>query len=235
VTLAGYGGTSAPPMPPEGTSYGERTWSAGAQKGLGDFLDREGLERPILAALYSDAASPVVHYARENPERVGGVLIMSAAAHFPLQAGGPPRAERIDAFAEQWFKTVTEVMWPSGMFPPAFYASSPGVAERAWWEVLEPTLPTSIRYTVEVWANDLAPVAAGVEVPMIVLSPDFAFLEGDRRESTVNRFHGGWERAIENGGTLEHRVVEGGRFLLWEDAPEAVYGALGELADGRGR
>lgn len=230
VTLAGYGGTSAPPMPPAGTSYGERSWLAGAERGLDDFLAEEGLERPLLGALYSDAANVVVHFARAHPDRVGGVLLMSAAARTPLPAEGPSRAERYDAFAEQWFRTVTEIMWPSGMFPPVFYASSPAVAERAWWQVLEPSLPTSIRYTVEVWAHDLVPVVAATEVPVVVLSPDFAFLEGERLEQTRVRFHAGWDAAIEAGGGLEHRVVEGARFLVWEDAPDAFYGALRDLA-----
>lgn len=232
VTLAGYGGSSAPPMPPEGTSYGERSWLAGAQAALGSLIDDEGLDRPLLGALYTDAANPVAHFARENPERVGGVLLVSAAARFPIPAAGPPRAERLDAFADQWFRTVTEIMWPSGMFTPDYYASSPEVAERAWWQVLEPSLPTAIRYLVESWADDLVPVVTDLAVPMIVLSPDFGFLP-DQQESVRTRFHAGWEAAIEAGAELDHRIVPGGRFLTWEDAPDAIPAALRELSEAR--
>lgn len=233
VTLPGFGGSSAPPMPPEGTSFGERSWLANAERGLETFLADEGLERPILVALYSDAANVVTHFARANPDRVGGLLLVSASARFPLPSSGPARAERMDAFAGQWFRTVTEIMWPSGMFPPSFYATDPAVAEYAWWRVLEPTLPTSIRYTVEAWADDLVPVVAAVEVPVVVLSPDFAWLEGGRRETTRARFQGGWEEAVEQGGGLEHRVIEGARFLIWEDAPEALDRALRDLSGSR--
>jgi pimeloyl-ACP methyl ester carboxylesterase len=230
VTLAGYGGTSAPPMPPPGTSFGDRSWLAGAQRGLGDLIGREGLDRPVLAAFYSDAANVVTHFAREHPDQVGGLLLISASARFPLPDGGTSRAARLDSFAERWFRTVTEIMWPSGMFPPEFYASSPEVAEVAWWQVLEPSLPTSIRYIVETWADDLVPVVAGLEVPVMVLSPEFAFLDGQEREPVLVRFHAGWEAAIERGGTLGHRVVPGTRFLIWEDAPGVVEEALEDLA-----
>jgi pimeloyl-ACP methyl ester carboxylesterase len=233
VSLAGYGGTSAPPMPPAGTSYGERTWLAGAQRGLATFIEEEGLERPLVGALYSDAADVVARVAARRPNLVGGVLLMSASARRVLPEGGPSRAERMDAFAEQWFKTVTEVMWPSGMFTPDFYAGDPGVAELAWWQVLEPSLPTSIRYTLETWASDLVPVMLDVQAPTVVLSPAFDFLQGDRRTQTRARFHSGWDDAVEEGAELDHRVVPGARFLIWEDAPEAVRDALRELADRR--
>lgn len=233
VSLAGYGGTSAPPMPPAGTSYGERTWLTGAQRGLSTFIEEEGLERPLVGALYSDAANVVAHAAAENPELVGGVLLMSASARRVLPEGGPSRAERMDAFAEQWFRTVTEIMWPSGMFTPDFYATDPAVAELGWWQVLEPSLPTSIRYTVETWASDLVPVMHALQAPAIVLSPEFDFLEGNRSTQTRARFHSGWNAAVEEGAELDHRVVPGARFLIWEDAPEAVGEALRELADRR--
>lgn len=230
VTLAGYGGSSAPPMPPPGTSYGERSWLAGAERGLDALLRKEKLDRPLLAALYSDAASVVTHFARAHPDRVGGVLLMSAAARFPLPEGGMSRAERMDAFANQWFRTVTEIMWPSGMFTPDYYASSPDVAERAWWDVLEPSLPVSIRYLVETWADDLVPVVAAIDAPVIVLSPAFDFLEGASRERNERRFLEGWKAAREQGAGLEHRVVPGARFLIWEDAPAALDQALQDLS-----
>ena len=127
VTLAGYGGSSAPPMPPEGTSYGERSWLAGAQAALGSLIDDEGLDRPLLGALYTDAANPVAHVARENPERVGGVLLMSAAARFPLPAGGPsepslPTAIRylVESWADDLVPVVMDLAVPMIVLSPDF-------------------------------------------------------------------------------------------------------------------
>lgn len=235
VTLPGYGSTSAPPMPVAGTSYGDRTWLAGAQRGLLELIRNKGLDAPLIGAFYSDAANAVVHLAHEHPEGVGGVLLMTAAARIPLPPEGPSRAERMDAFADQWFRTVTEIMWPSGMFPPEVYAADASVAERAWWRTLVPTLPTAIRYQVESWADNLIPVVTGTQVPMIVLSPGFDpdYLAGDRGRNIRTRFHAGWEEAIEQGAGLDHRVVPGARFLIWEDAPDAVTEAAEELARGR--
>ena len=232
VSLPGYGGSSAPPMPPAGTSFGERTWLAGAQRGLAALIENEGLDRPIVAALYSDAANVVTRLAAEAPREIGGVLIMSASARFPLPPSAPSRSEALDRFASQWFRTVTEIMWPSGMFTPDFYATDLAIAERAWWEVLEPSLPTSIRYMVETWADDLVPVLSNLSVPTTVLSPGFdeEFMTGMGGDLVRQRFHAGWDEAAEAGGAIEHRVLDGARFLIWHDRPDAVGNALANLA-----
>ncbi|HSR41734.1 MAG TPA: hypothetical protein VLL48_06175, partial [Longimicrobiales bacterium] len=66
-------------------------------------------------------------------------------------------------------------------------------------------------------------------------SPGFDFLEGTSRERILDRFHGGWEAAIEAGAILEHRIVPGARFLIWEDVPDAMDAALLDLSARRGR
>ena len=121
------------------------------------------------------------------------------------------------------------------MFPPEYYATATDVAERAWWEVLEPSLPTAIRYTVETWADDLVPLLPNLEVPTIVLSPGFeeSFMSGTNGDLVRSRFHGGWDAAIEAGAGIDHRVVPGARFLMWKDRPDSVTEALAELATRR--
>lgn len=48
VTLPGYEGTPAPPMPPEKTSYGEATWIRGAADGITEMIEERGLEDPVV-------------------------------------------------------------------------------------------------------------------------------------------------------------------------------------------
>ena len=43
-----YEGTPAPPMPPEGTSYGEATWIRGAADGIAEVIEERGLEDPVV-------------------------------------------------------------------------------------------------------------------------------------------------------------------------------------------
>lgn len=230
VTLAGYGGSSAPPMPEAGTSFAAGTWLAGARRALGELIEKESLERPVIVAFYSDAARVALRFALEHPERVGAVLVLSASARFALPAGAN-RGASLDGFADQWFKTVTEIMWPSGMWPSAVYANDAAVAEKTWWDVLQPSLPTAIRYTVETWADDLVPDLKGLRPPTLVLSPGFdeEFMGTQTGAIARERFQAGWEAAVEAGAALEHRVVDGARLLLWEDRPDAVREALAEL------
>ena len=231
VTLPGYGGSSALPMPAKGTSYGEGPWLKSGRNALKGLIEERELERPIVLAFYSDASRIALRAALEEPDRFGGVLVLSASARFPLPPG-TPRADGMDGFAEKWFKTVTPIMWPSGMWPTEFYANDPALAEKTWWDVLQPSLPTAIRYTVETWADDLVPDLTGLKVPTAVLSPGFdeQQMESPRGEMIRQRFHVPWEEAVEAGSPLVHTVVAGARLLIWEDQPAAVRQALAGLA-----
>jgi pimeloyl-ACP methyl ester carboxylesterase len=48
VTLAGFGGTAAPPAPPETTSFGEQTWTAGALAAIERLIAEENLDEIAL-------------------------------------------------------------------------------------------------------------------------------------------------------------------------------------------
>lgn len=232
VTLAGYGGSSAPPMPPAGTSFVETPWLTGAGRALRDLLDAEGLQRPTIVAFYSDAARVAIRLALAEPERVGSLLVLSASPRFPLP-DGTARDAGMDAFANQWFKTVTEIMWPSGMWPTAAYANDRALSEKTWWDVLQPTLPTAIRYTVETWADDLVPDLTKLTTPTTVLTPGFdeTFLTGMMGDTIRTRFHEPWAEAIAAGAPLEHTIVPDARLLLWEDRPETVLAALAKAVE----
>jgi len=232
VTLAGYGGSSAPPMPEAGTSFGEATWLSASQRALGGLVEENALERPLVIAFYSDAARIALRFAMANHDALAGILVLSASPRFPLPAGTAP-GPAMDSFADRWFKTVTEVMWPSGMWPANAYANDAALSEKTWWDVLQPSVPTAIRYTVETWADDLLPDLVKLRTPTIVLSPGFdPDLMATQLGTTIRtRFHDGWDTAIEGGAALEHTVVPGARILLWEDRPADVLSALESLIE----
>ncbi len=233
VTLAGYGGSSAPPMPPPGTSFGEHTWLDASRAALAELIEERELERPLIVAFYSDAARIALRHALQHPDQVGGILVLSASPRFPLPPD-TPHGPAMDGFADQWFKTVTEIMWPSGMWPADIYANDSALSEKTWWDVLQPSLPTAIRYTVETWADDLVPDLARLETPTLVLSPGFddEFMAGMAGTVVTERFHAGWRAAIEAGAPLEHTIVPNSRLLIWEDQPAAVHAALAQLVAG---
>jgi len=236
VTLAGYGGSSAPPMPAEGTSFAEGTWLRGARRALGGLIEERSIERPIVVAFYSEAARVAVRFALEHPDQVGGLLLLSASARFPLPEG-TPRAAGLDGFAEQWFKTVTEIMWPSGMWQVSSYANDIALSEKTWWDALQPSLPTAIRYTVESWADDLVPDLEKLTVPTVVLVPGFdeAFMSSVSGTVVRERFQAGWEAALDAGAPLDYSIVPDARLLLWEDQPESVSKALARVVESSAR
>src|SRR5258708_23074845 len=48
VTLPGFAGTPAPPMPAAGTSYGDATWTRAAEGAIAAVIARERLRRPVI-------------------------------------------------------------------------------------------------------------------------------------------------------------------------------------------
>lgn len=48
ITIPGYGKTKAPPMPVEGTSYGEQSWNKGVIQGLIKFIEKEKIQKPVI-------------------------------------------------------------------------------------------------------------------------------------------------------------------------------------------
>lgn len=231
VTLPGFGGSSAWPMPEPGTRYVEQSWTRMAQETVVAMIRREKLEKPILVAYYSEAAFIALGAALAEPELIGGVLVITACPRSEVIQGAD-RAGYMELMALQWFKTVTPIMWPSGMWPPAVYSRQADVAERTWWETLQPTLPTAIRWTVEPYAVDLVPALNDLKVPTTVLAPGLdEKLRGWERASFLDaRFVEPWQDAVKAGAPIDLRVVEEARFLIWVDRPEAVTGALAELA-----
>lgn len=235
ITLPGYGGSSAPPMPSRETPYSDRTWLSASRNAIRDCIRSEKLERPLIVAAFSEAAHIALELAVEAPEQIGGVLVLTASPRFPLPPGTGDRGTAMQGLADQWFRNVSAIMWPSGMFPPECWSRDRARAEKAWWEALDPTIPTSVRYYLETWSVDLVPKLAKLETPVTVLSPGF----DDEGFGAANagqlraRFHDGWNDTVEAGSRLEHRVIEGARFLIWEDEPRAVRGALRELREKR--
>ncbi len=182
VTIAGYGGTPAPPMPPEGTSYGEQTWMKAAEQAIVDLA--LGLNKPVVVGNFLEATQYALRLAIDHAEEIHSVVIIGGAPMVlpPGYEKVPtdeymPLSQRIAAtdtyYAPQWFRTVTRETWESNDFSGLAYSNQPKQEKRLFEMAESSTLPTLIRYYCEFSASDISLEFVNIKAPVLVLLPDF--------------------------------------------------------------
>ena len=233
VTLPGFGGTFAPASPPEGTSFGEQTWTDGALQGLSGLIEDEGLDDLVVVGHWLTGTQLAVRLAVAHPQRVRAVILIAGSARFVSTGNRPPpetleaRVAGVDRFlAPQWFRTVTRETWDDNNFLPGDYAINPIVGLRLWRQAAEPPLHVWVRYLNEFYAQDITLELTEVEAPVLLLKPG---LEGAYQESGAEYLdaylHRSWDgRPLTD--AFEEVVVSGSRIVPWADRLDKVVGEM---------
>lgn len=244
VTLPGYGGTAAPPMPPEGTSYAEQTWTRGAQEGVLRLVEEEGLDRPLIVGHWVNATQVVLGLASRHPDRFRAAIILAGVPK-SLQAatsgsGSPEALARMvdQNMAPNWFKTVTPETWDDNNFLPNDYAIQPLRALNLWRQAAEPTLPVHVRYLCEYWAVDSTLQLDQLQIPLLILKPELDELYSMRLQAGRNYLQGflqtSWEGVEERSKLITTRTIQDARIFLMDDQPEATLAAMDDFFDQQG-
>lgn len=227
VTLAGMGGTKAPPMPPEGTSYGEQTWIRGGLRALLDLIAKEKLDRPVVGGHFLEGSQIGLRVAIDHPELVRGVILFAGTAVMTLPNMSPSLEERIryqdERMAPNWFKTVTLETWNDNNFPPRSYSLDPERGAHLFDQVSHGPLPVYIRYLLEFWASDVSLEFGDIAAPVLVLTPGFPeqMLEDEATKWLRYYFLDTWN-GVEKNPLLERRTIEDAAIFVWLDQPELV-------------
>ena len=243
MTLPGFGGSAAPPMPEEGTSYAEQTWTRGAQDAVARLIEDEGLDRPVVVGHWVSATQVVLGLALERPDLLRGAIVISGVPKFVPTGSGMPelttqqqRAMMVDhSFAPQWFRTVTRETWDDNNYLPGDYAIHPLRGLQLWKQAAEPPLPVWVRYLCEYWAYDATSELERLAVPVLILQPEFDSLysRGPQRGNYMETFlHTAWEGVPERSELLTLRKIADSRVFIMDDQPEALNAAVREFVDG---
>jgi pimeloyl-ACP methyl ester carboxylesterase len=232
VTLPGFGGTAAPPSPPESTSFGAQTWTNNAIAAIEDLLLTEGLERPIIVGHWLTGTQIALRLALRNPGRIGAVVLLSGSAR--MTAADSARAARlatpesriavVDRFmAPGWFRTVTRETWDDNNFLPGDYAVNPVLGLRLWRRAAAAPLHVWVRYLCEFNAQDITPALDSLAVPALLLEPGLEGLEHDPGNNYMDAFcRLSWEVNGRTNPRLTVGVVPGARACMWYDRPGEV-------------
>jgi pimeloyl-ACP methyl ester carboxylesterase len=241
VTLPGFGGTAAPPAPPETTSFGKQTWSNAALVALEKLITDEKIKNPIVVGHWLTGTQLALQLALKHPDDVKAVVILSGSAR--LQLTDPKRNEMMkdpekriagaDIFAQRWFKTVTRETWDDNNFLPADYAIHPVRGLRLWREAARPDLHVWVRYLCEFNAQDITLSLGELRVPTLFLEPGLEGLQFDPGQNYMEAYtHASWDGSRETNPSIRVKTIPGSRACLWFDKPEETRGAILTFLDG---
>jgi len=238
VTLAGFGGTPARPMPPPETSYADQTWIRSAVNELAAWIGQQSLGAPLIVGHMGVGTQVALRLAVDHPDAVRGVLLVSGEPARPIGGLGladvTPGARRmaVDAsLAPDWFRTVTKATWDSNMWPAAIYTVDSTHASSWWDEVAQVPMPVMIRYLCEFLAHDGRQDLAVLKAPLWILEPGFSeALRDNTFTPYAVQFHQTvWDDVQTPART--HRIrVEGAHLLIMEDRPDRVLDTLHDFA-----
>jgi len=226
VTLAGFGGTAAPPMPPAGTSYAEQSWIRGAEEALVRLIRERRLRQPVLVGLEGVAAQVVLRLTLEHPELVGGTVLLAGEAGRDLRPGlkvaAARRRELVDqVLAPKWFRTVTRATWDANMWRREVYARDTTRADAIWREVAQVPLPVMIRYLCEFLAVDLGDALPRLQRPLLVLRPGFdsVFAADTANGNALRLLRESWDGLAGATSLIDLETVPGSGMFILEDDP----------------
>lgn len=236
LTPPGLYGTSARPLPPETTSYGEFTWTRRLERDIEDLVRREKLNKPVIVAHGFPGSLAAEELAIKNPNAISGVIEISS---MPIQFSPSPRNpktpatpdERIEVvnegWAQKWFKYVTPETWESNNYPSEMFANDPDRAEHVRRQVEAVPLPVKIRYLAEFMASDHSAEFSSLNVPMLVLRPGFndKLLADPAYGWLKTSFQDSWN-AFSKNPRIEVMTVPNARALILEDQPKLTEDAI---------
>ncbi len=239
VTLAGFEGTAAPPMPPAGTSYGAQTWTHGAITAVTNLIAEKKLVRPVLVGHFVNGTQVAARIALERPELARALVLLAGSPRFEPTETSPywpkgmtleQKVKAVDEFlAPRWFKTVTRKTWVNGNFVGGDYSvADEARGRKAADRANDAPLPVLVRYLCEFHASDLKPDLEGLKPPLLLLQP--AFTEALRADATRTYLAGylkePWGDAFEGRPHTEVKFLEGAGILVMDDAAEEVDRAI---------
>lgn len=247
VTLPGFEGTPAPPMPPEGTSYGDQTWTRAAVDAVARLIREKKLDRPVLVGHFVNGTQIAMRLALEHPDLARAVVLLAGTPRFEPVAATPfwpknltteQKVKAVDQFsAPRWFKTVTRDTWVRGNFVATDYSADSLLGARFADRANEPPLPVLVRYLCEFHASDLWPELDRLQKPLLVLQPSFT--GGVRADSTRSYLQGyfeePWRDRLKDRPRTEVAFLENAGILVMDDAAAVVDRRIAEFLKRHGK
>jgi pimeloyl-ACP methyl ester carboxylesterase len=241
ITLPGFEGSAAPPMPPPGTSHGDQTWTRAAAAAVVRLIKERRLRRPVLVGHFINGTQVAARVAIDPSVRARGLVLLAGSPRYePLEATpywpkGLPLEKKVamvdSGLAPRWFKTVTRTTWVSNNLLATDYsldeARGKAFADRA----NAPPLPVLIRYLCEFHASNVAPELAQRALPILIIQPLFteALRLDAKRSYLVSYFKQPWQGVFDDRASVTVSFLDDAGILLMDDKPGEVDRRIAEF------
>jgi pimeloyl-ACP methyl ester carboxylesterase len=241
ITLPGFEGTAAPPMPPAGTSYGDQTWTRAATVAVVRLIKERKLRRPVLVGHFINGTQVAAQVAVDESVHARGLVLLAGSSRYePVEATpywpqGLPLEKKIamvdNGLAPRWFKTVTRTTWVANNFLATDYSVNEARGKPFSDRANAPPLPVLIRYLCEFHASDVAPTLASSKLPMLLIQPLFtAALRSDAKRSyLVSYFKQPWQGVFDNRANASVSYLDDAGILVMDDKPDEVDRLISEF------
>jgi pimeloyl-ACP methyl ester carboxylesterase len=234
VTLPGSDNTKPAAMPPDGTSYAKQTWLINAQRGILGLIEKEKMQRPVIAGNLIIATSIALNLALTHPDKIGKVIILGGMprASWPSQKGGQVLPEErpyaIDNYtAPKMYKEMSRATWNKNLYQAIQFSGDSSRGNLLFQQASAASIPVMTRYLCEFYTTDIAVDFQKISVPVLVLLPGFdeKYLEENQRFMDKEYLWNGWKKAREN-SNFQFETIPDARLFVWQDQAEMVNTAI---------
>lgn len=239
ITIPGYGNTKAPPMPDTSISYGEQSWNNNAIEGINKLIDKEKLDKPVIAGHFVQGVQLAVMLAIKYPHKVGGLILMGGPAKFIGVMNGKILDYPVDKMIMAtdkysgpiWFKKMKKSYFDENNFLPEIYSLDSIKAAQLWKLPASVSLPVAVRYSCEYFASDVRADFSKIKCPVLVLR---AMFNKKVTESAINsylppQFIDTWNDAETRNPLIKVKDIPDAATFVWKDKPAETYAAIKEF------
>jgi pimeloyl-ACP methyl ester carboxylesterase len=239
ITIPGFGGSRAPAMPVNDTSYGLQNWNRSVIQGIIKLIDKEKLAKPFIIGHFVQGTQLALKFAIDYPDKVSGVIVLGGPARFIAIIQGQPAyyplassIKYIDkVMAPKWFRGINKKDYDKGNYSPEIYSLDSIKGKELWNEVAAVELPVSIRYLCEFFASDISLEFNKIKCPVLVLRAAFS---SDVRQNPTNnylnpQFITAWDSAQIINPLIQVKDIPDAATFVWKDNPRIVYDYIKEF------
>jgi pimeloyl-ACP methyl ester carboxylesterase len=229
IVIPGSVHTLPLPMPPEGTSYGKRTWLENIKKGVLLLIDSLHLTKTVLVGNLAIASWLALNIALEHPDKISSVVIVGGTPFVSWPSPKDPSGktpvsmeERIPGtdqyMAPKFFKSMSAKTWKGNLYQVAQYTNDSARGEKYFDETAQTPVPVMVRYLCEYYTTNVSEDFANMKVPVLVLIPGFSENYFRRFTSFQSKkyFWESWEKAKIN-PLFQFEKISGARILVLND------------------
>ncbi len=229
VTLPGFEGTPAPPMPAADASYGAQTWTHAAIEAVAKLIQDRGLKKPALVGHFINGT---------QAELARALILLAGTPRYELVESTPswPKDLTLEkkiigvdrGLAPAWFKTVTRKTWVSNNFVATDYSTDAARGKKFADLANLPPLPVLIRYLCEFHASDVKIGLEKMKQPLLLIQPSFteAVRADAKRGYLTSYFKEPWRDAFKDRPHTEKVFLDDAGILLMDDKPTEVDAAI---------